>query len=159
MLEWLLNFFEVLFRTKDKSGTERPSPQDWIPESHIIHDSSMNRVVICLNSLGLQDKPKVWLPYIPDTNSMDGVFDFGHNNILIAGDNLQDYETLISRLKIGDIAVYNVNPSLSIIHRIVKIGQDEEGIYFTFKGDNNNESDPYKVRPENITWISIGVIY
>ena len=44
-------------------------------------------------------------------------------------------------------------------HRIISIGNDEEGTYYIMKGDNNQVQDPYKVRFSNIKYILIGVFY
>jgi succinate dehydrogenase/fumarate reductase flavoprotein subunit len=89
---------------------------------------------------------------------MDGVFDIGNNNILIAGANRLDHQALIDTLIIGDIAVYQI-PQTCAIHRIIGIKNDGVGRYFKFKGDNNTSSDPYKIRDSDIKWISIGTIY
>jgi hypothetical protein len=102
--------------------------------------------------------PKVWIPMIPDTNSMDGCFDYGNNNILIAGADSIEHKKLIDFIKVGDIAVYR-SPSIYAIHRIVEIGNDKEGKYFRFKGDNNSIMDKDKVRESQIEWVSIGTIY
>ncbi len=45
-----------------------------------------------------------------------------------------------------------------IIHRVVEIGEDEQGTYFITKGDNNFFSDG-KVRFGQIKYVTIGVIY
>ena len=137
---------------------ERPSPGDWVPSVAI--SVSDDKIIIDLKrlNLGLDETPIVWIPEIPDTNSMDGVFDIGNNNILIAGRNDADQEKLVESLRVGDIAVYKT-PSMYAIHRIVEINEDGEGKYFRFKGDNNASKDPDKVRPNQVTWVSVGTIY
>lgn len=147
---WWLNWLSKFF-----AGTiERPSPSDWLPSDaiNIINGS----LVVNLNQIKvkLDEPPKVWIPSIPDTNSMDGVFDIGNNNILIAGRNSNDHIKLIAALEVGDIAVYG-----GIIHRIVESNSDEQGRYFSFKGDNNAVNDSGKIRDSQISWISIGTIY
>lgn len=122
------------------AGTiERPSPSDWLPVEAIRVVGG--NVLIDLNEfkvkLGLDKIPQVWLPSIPDTNSMDGVFDIGNNNILIAGENKADHAKLVQALQVGDVAVYG-----AIIHRIVEIDSDDQGRFFRFKGDNNAVKDP-----------------
>ena len=139
------------------TGTiERPSPSDWLPEA----DVKAWADTLPWNKLNVQlgKKPKIWVPMIPDTNSMDGVFDIGNNNILIAGANKADHALIVNALIVGDIAVYRT-ASIYAIHRIVEIGQDKQGKFYRFKGDNNSVKDPGKVRENEIEWVSIGTIY
>jgi hypothetical protein len=90
---------------------------------------------------------------------MDGLFDMGNNNILIAGDSAADHLALVNRLAVGDIAVYMVSASKGVIHRIVRAENDEVGEYFVFLGDNNQGiEDSYRVRRTDIKWIWIGTI-
>lgn len=157
------------------TGTiERPSPSDIIPEGNITIIQQPAGVMIKLTNLNIPfaESPKVWIPPIPDTNSMDPSMDFGHNNILITGVNETDHTQLVDFLKVGDIAVYRimVKPAdepndfsksykIYAIHRIVEIGKDNEGRYFKFRGDNNAGKDPYKARDRNILWVCIGTIF
>lgn len=155
------------------SGLEKPSPSDFIQETGILLDNYSAKIIIDLhqNNIGLVKQPKVWIPSIPDTNSMDPGFDFGHNNILIAGADELDHKRLINFIKVGDIAVYRMTNlidspgdfskpySFYAIHRIVEIGKDSEGRYFRFQGDNNAVKDPYKARDKNILWVAIGVVF
>jgi len=144
------------------SGTvERPSPSNIVPEGNIRHDITANLILVSVGGLNIPfaKPPKVWIPPIPDSNSMDPAFDHGHNNILIAGADIFEQIKMVDFLKAGDIAVYEVETGRPIIHRIVKIGQDSQGRYFRFQGDNNTVKDPYKVRDENIQWLCIGTIF
>jgi hypothetical protein len=45
------------------------------------------------------------------------------------------------------------------LHRVVAIGEDKEGKFFTLMGDNVNSTDPVKVRFEQIRGIAVAVIY
>jgi len=48
-------------------------------------------------------------------------------------------------IRIGDIIVFSsIIRSDPIIHRIIKISQDEQGYYFQTKGDNNAASMPFE---------------
>lgn len=147
---WLTSLFR---RTVDI-----PSASDIVPTNNITCVG--DKVEISLNNLNIPftKPPKVWIPPIPDTNSMDPSFDFGHNNILIAGVDEDNQRILVDFLKVGDVAVYQ-NPQLYAIHRIVRIEFDDVGRKFTFRGDNNASDDPYPVRDEHIQWICIGTIF
>ena len=82
---------------------------------------------------------------------MDGLMDIGHSILLISSFNKDD-------LAVGDIIVYSA-PTGQIIHRIIKIIEDEYGRLYTCKGDNNPREDVYQIRNENIGWLMIGIIY
>lgn len=159
-MSWLSNLF--------KSTSEQPSPSDIVPEGSLsmaAGDKLLVNIDLAKLNIPFTKPPKAWIPMIPDTNSMDPVFDYGNNNILIAGADPENQKILVDFLKVGDIAVYRIpsdpgQPALAYdVHRIVKIGQDKQGRYFRFKGDNNSSTDSYIVRDDNIQWLSIGVIY
>jgi len=63
-------------------------------------------------------------------------------------------------LSVGDIAAYSSDfADGTIIHRIVHIGNDEQGKYFVLKGDNNPTSDPGRVRFSQIKSVVVAIIY
>lgn len=47
----------------------------------------------------------------------------------------------------------------AFVHRVVDIGNDNTGIYFTTKGDNYYKEDPDKVRFSQIEGIVVGILY
>jgi uncharacterized protein (UPF0248 family) len=47
----------------------------------------------------------------------------------------------------------------TIIHRVVKIGQDSEGWYAILKGDNLSQEDPEKVRFDQVQRVVVAIIY
>jgi len=159
-------FLKNLFGSQ-KPGLERPSPGNWIPTTAIglLPTGVFIDYEEVQEFLGLSKVPKhspLW--EIPNTNSMDGVFDAGNNNLLIAGATLEDHAKLVERLIVGDIAVYQAFGDRYdvgyAIHRIVEIRQTEVGRVFIFMGDNNaGIVDPYSIVPSMIKWISVGVIY
>ena len=119
------------------------SPHDRISEDkiHVYED----KIVIDVQGAS-------WATYA-DTNSMDPVLDKGVNGIEIKPQGEDD-------LHIGDIVAYEPDKFRGlVIHRIVNIQEDEEGKYFTLQGDNNQNTDPEKVRFNQIQWVLIGVIY
>ncbi|MEM4230476.1 MAG: signal peptidase I [Candidatus Pacearchaeota archaeon] len=85
-----------------------------------------------------------------DTNSMLPIIDKGANGIRIQPKSEED-------IKVGDIISFDSEYGL-IVHRVVEIGEDEEGKYFITKGDNNLFSDG-KVRFEQVKYITVGIIY
>ena len=122
---------------------EVPNPKDRVSESQI-------RITKSQVVLGVRD---VSWGYMADTNSMDPVLDTGSTVLTIKPKSADEIE-------VGDIIVFNdhVN-SIPTIHRVVQKENDEQGIYFITKGDNNPERDPYNVRFEDILSVIIGVIY
>jgi len=122
---------------------EQASPKDRIKESQIhVYD---DYVVIDVSD------PE-WSTFT-DTNSMDPFLDKGANAIHIVP---QDED----ELQVGDVVAYE--PSFTdstVIHRIIEIGEDEDGKYFIMKGDNNSQADPGKVRFDQIRRVLVAIIY
>ncbi len=131
------DFIQELF------GQELPSPQDRIGEQQI--RVSKNRVTI--------DIRNAMRAGVLDTNSMDPVLDEESTAILIRPQKPEEIE-------VGDIVVFdNKDSEPFIVHRVVRITQDEKGIRFHTKGDNAPVEDPFDVRFENIEAIVVGILY
>ena len=122
---------------------EKISPRDIIKRDQISYSNG----TITISGI----EGDVIIPDIADTNSMDGLFDYGHNLLL-----LDTFDK--SALEIGDIIVYSSTQGL-IVHRIVEIGTDTNGCWYKCKGDNNSSKDPYLIRNFNILYLCIGIIY
>ena len=84
LLSWLLTIL------KDKRTLERPSPRDIV---------KYNQISWTHDTLTIKDIPSITIANIADTNSMDGLFDIGHNALLISASD-------IGKLAVGDIIVY-----------------------------------------------------
>jgi len=120
------------------SGTETPG--DWIKESQIhVYD---NAVVIDVENVGISR-------YAP-TGSMKPVLNENSNGIRIVPENP-------SQIDAGDIITFEQNNEL-IIHRVIEKGNDEEGVYFVTKGDNNNVTDG-KIRFKDVKYVTIGILW
>lgn len=131
-----------LFKKKE----EMPTPAGIIDRKGIVHISTSEEVII-------RGIPQiVRLTTVADTNSMLPLIDNGDVAILTNG---FDYDSLA----IGDVVVYRVETSYSIIHRIIDIQESEAGRVYTCKGDANAGKDPYQILNEHINWLLIGVIY
>ena len=145
---------------------EVPSPSDIVPLAGIYHDGQgIATVDLRKLNIGLRLPPQVWIPEIPDTGSMDPVFDAGNNNILIAGQDAGDHLLITRAVQVGDIVVARIPPDYNepaqyyVIHRVWQMGMDDQGIYYILKGDHNPVDDGIKVRPEELLWLSVGTIY
>ncbi len=114
---------------------------DRITEEQVL--VSKTRVIIDV------DDVEKW--YVLDTNSMLPVIDEGSTLLTTAPD-------ITNNIFIGDIILFD-NGTDIIVHRIVNITNDEQGLYYTTKGDNNCVVDPWKVRFQDIEAIIIGIIY
>jgi len=126
-----------------QDGIEKNSPGDWIKEDQIkVYN---DRVIINL-------KDAEWASFT-NTNSMDPVLDEKTNAIEIipkSSDNIH----------VGDIISYKSDyADGTIIHRVIKIGSDEEGWYCIVKGDNNQSPDPGKIRFNQIKRVLVAIIY
>ena len=116
------------------------APSDFIKEDDIAVYS--DRVVIRVSNASLS--------YYAPTNSMTPTFDSGANGIRIRPSSAED-------IWAGDIVTYESGQGL-IVHRVIEIGSDDEGIYFITKGDNNPSSDG-KIRFSQIRYKTIGIFY
>ena len=81
------------------------------------------------------------------------------------GNHAFSYDYHGQDLFVGDIIAFNVSwydaeeYDVPVMHRIIDIAEDDEGIYYTTMGDNNNAVDPWKLRDEHVLSIIAGVIY
>ena len=123
------------------SSTELDSPGDWIKEKQI--KVYPNQVVINVNQ-------PTWASFT-NTNSMDPFIDETSNAIEIKPQSALD-------IKVGDVISYQTKSGI-IIHRVVKIEQDKQGLYYLVKGDNNKLTDPTKVRFKEVVGVVVAVIY
>ena len=84
---------------------------------------------------------------------MDPVIDKGANSIEITPSSSEV-------IAVGDIISYkSAYASGTIIHRVIEKGEDEQGVYFIVKGDNNSAADPGKIRFDQVQGVLVAVIY
>lgn len=142
----LFGFFLVYFQL---GGLENPfssantsikAPSDWIPEEniHVYKD----KIVI--------DIPESSMSRYADTGSMKPVFDKGANGIRIVPSSE-------AQIHVGDIITFE-RDGIFIVHRVIEIGEDNEGKYFITRGDNNSENDG-KVRFTDVKYVTVAVVY
>ena len=123
------------------SSAEIMSPNDHITEEQIkVYD---DHVVLDV------DDP-VWSSFT-DTNSMDPLLDAGANGIEIKPNSEED-------IHVGDVISYKSGNGV-VIHRVIAIEKDEQGIYYVVKGDNNPIPDKEKVRFSDVQGILVAVVY
>ena len=126
------------------SGLERISPNDWVNRDQIDYVEESNLLTIDL-------APNIKIFSIADTNSMDGLMDIGHN--VIATDYFDK-----AKLAVGDVVVFQAGGPL-IVHRIVKIREDDSGRIYRTRGDNNVDMDRFHLRNLNIKYLVLGIFY
>ena len=86
-----------------------------------------------------------------DSGSMLPILNQNANGIEIVPQNE-------SQIHIGDIITYQDNEGNLIVHRVVKISEDNQGTYFVTKGDNAAANDG-KIRFSQIKYLTIAIIY
>ncbi len=122
---------------------DRASPSDWVSEEdiHVFGD----RVTI--------DGNFHWASF-KDTNSMDPLLDSTANAIQIVPEHP-------SQISVGDIISYKPKKGYegTVIHRVAHIGEDENGLYFIAKGDNNPKADSERIRFNQIKRVTVAIIY
>ncbi len=175
-----MNIFSQLFG----STREVPSPADIVPSTSIIVDWMTGTVKIDVKHLNIpfiKDPNLIPLMEIPDTNSMDGLFDTGNNNLMLQAADDENHKIMVDwiagtwilskglqtvdcvyrvMVKEADDPLDFMKPALwYAIHRLIKVDTDAKGRYFIFKGFNSPRNDPYKARDRNLLFLNIGVIY
>ncbi len=123
------------------NSAELMSPQDHISEDQI---KVYNDEVI------LDIDNAVWSSFT-DTNSMDPLLDINANGIEIIPQS-------VNEIHVGDIISYKTENGI-VIHRVVDIRLDEQGLYYVLKGDNNPVPDKEKVRFKDVQGILVAVVY
>ena len=148
VLGWLSNTaYSQNFSNNASMFTSREliSPSDWISDEDIsIYENYLNI------DMGNRE---VELAGYADSDSMDPTLDIGANGIEIKPQSEEE-------IQVGDIITFR--PFWSnrlIVHRVIQIGEDEEGWYCITKGDNNILTDPGKLRSEEIESILAIIIY
>ena len=119
------------------------SPSDWLKEDSIhVYNT---QVVLSLENAQ-------WAQFT-DTHSMEPVLSAKANAIEVV-------PTSPDQINVGDIVSYqSAYADGTIIHRVVEKGTDKDGVYFRFKGDNNPEIDPGKVRFSQVKRVVVAIIY
>ncbi|RME77296.1 signal peptidase I [Candidatus Woesearchaeota archaeon] len=125
------------------SAPERLSPADHIKESDI---------GVYAHQVTIDVEGASWATFT-NTNSMDPLLDETAHGIEIKPTSPDD-------ISIGDVISYK-SQSVGgyVIHRVIDKGEDEKGVYFILKGDNNPSEDPEKVRFEQVEGILVAIIY
>jgi hypothetical protein len=166
-MDWLVRLIH--------GNTEIPSVPDIVPEDSISIVDSKLMVDFSYLNIPFTRSPKIYPKVmIPDTNSMDGIADYGNNFIYIEPADEENHKIMVDWIAQKWLdskgldtcdCVYRIPRDWSkpaqvyAIHRIKKVAFDNHGRYFIFKGVNNLWSDPLPARDENILYLSAGVIY
>ena len=124
------------------------SPEVKSPVGRVDED----QILVYRDKIVLDVEDATWAVYT-DTNSMDPVLDVGAKGLEVVPKSP-------SEIHVGDIVSYAADGEEGlIVHRVNKIGNDEDGWYAILKGDNNPSPDPGKIRFGQIKYLVIGVIY
>lgn len=127
----------------DTTTDEIPSPNDWINE---------NQILVYNSQVVLDLKNAEWATFT-DTHSMEPVLSSRANAIEVRPKTADD-------IKVGDIVSYKSEYAEgTIIHRVIEKNEDEQGVYFILKGDNNPTQDPGKIRFEQIQRVVVAIVY
>ena len=167
---------------------EFPSPSDIVPKSNIkvsnLYNASQVTIDYTTLNIPFTKYPRIlYIMDIPDTNSMDGLMDYGHNPLYIEPADEENhtllcdwlaYEFESSNQLLANDCVYRImvdetdppsdftKPYLFYaIHRIHQIFYKDGVRYWVFKGINPaiKTVDPYIAQDKNILWLNTGVIW
>ena len=174
---WLIDLLTRLFG----QTREIPSSPDVLPESSI--DIVDTKVITDYSRLNIPfTLPCKLIKFgVPNSNSMDGSFDYGHNVIYLEPDGEINHKIMVdwiadqflsSKGMLAADCVYrmmaddNDDPKdftkphkAFIIHRLHKVGLKNGEQFFKFKGINNPSEDSHIVKSKNILWIMSQIIY
>ena len=129
--------------TNGNSFFDKPSPGNWIKGNQIFVYE--DRIIILV--------PNATISTYAPTKSMDPTLDAGANGIEIVPQGPE-------QIHVGDIIAYkpDINGDDLIVHRVIKIGIDDQGWYCITKGDNTIQDDG-KIRFEQIKYVTIAILY
>ena len=116
------------------------APSDWVSEDNILVFD--DRIILRVENATLSN--------YADSGSMVPVLDKGANGIRVVPGSAEE-------VGVGDIVSFRMG-SFLVVHRVIKKGVDEDGVYFVVKGDANLLDDG-KIRFDDIEYVTIGVIY
>ena len=133
---------ETITAAATGKAVERISPGDHIKE---------DQIKVYNDKIELDVQNAVWSKFV-NTNSMDPFLDENSNGIEVAPKSADD-------IKIGDVISYESRTGGIIIHRVVNIDEDNNGTFYTMKGDNNPLQDPERVRFNQVKGILVGILY
>lgn len=151
VLGWIAAVIQISPNTIEKpdfqflyhGNVEKSSPQNRILEDQIIVRDG--RVIINLDGA-------TWSSYA-DTNSMDPILDSEANGIELPVQSPEE-------LHAGDIISFADPYGRGlVVHRIIAIGEDDQGWFARTRGDNNITNDPYKIRFDQIHGVLVGILY
>ncbi len=136
------NIFDTSLDQAYGNSKEIQSPSDWVTDKDI--NVYEDKVIINIENTRYVG--------ISNTNSMDPFIDENTNILEILPSDL-------NKIQIGDIISFKIETGEVYIHRVVGKGQDENGLYFITKGDNNPNTDPVITRSSDVVGIVYGIIY
>lgn len=137
----------MMERAKDFATIINGLPEKPLPADRISED----KIKVLPDKIIIEVPNARWATFTP-THSMSPVFDAGSNVIQIIPQSNAE-------IKAGDIVSYTWQDGSTIIHRVIEIGNDENGWFAITKGDNSPYADPEKVRFSQIKKVVIGIIY
>ena len=142
LLSWgVLSVSERQFPAAFGGVAEISSPGNWVQREQIkVYEEG---VVLTIPNA-------IWASFT-DTNSMDPVLDSDAHALEVLPQNS-------AAIQVGYIISYKT-PYGVLVHRVVEIKSDEEGIYYIVKGDNSPFRDPGRVRFEDVKGVVVAIIY
>jgi hypothetical protein len=116
------------------------SPQDYFNESSLLLYKDKLTIKVKNASIANYNNTESMVPFITNYS----------NGIIIVPQSEKD-------IAVGDIVSFSRN-NLTFVHRIVNLGEDENGTYFITQGDNSNSKDNL-IRFSDIKYKLVGILY
>ena len=126
---------------------------DEVPDRMSSYDHVSEEEIMLVGNdmyISFNDKDMKWSKF-ENTNSMDPLLDEGYNGFEFIPKSEDD-------IYLGDVVSFEYEGSI-MIHRVVEMGEDENGWYALTKGDNLEKIDYGKRRFKDIKGVLVGVIF
>ncbi|HLD19118.1 MAG TPA: signal peptidase I [Candidatus Nanoarchaeia archaeon] len=126
--------------------------QEPVPKESPSDRIQMDQILVLNDRVILNVKNAQWSQFT-DTHSMEPVISADSNAIQVVPQSS-------SEIKVGDIVSYESKYADGIfIHRVIEIGEDNDGWYAIVKGDNNPAPDPGRIRFNQIKRVVVAIVY
>lgn len=116
------------------------SPGDYLNESSLLLYKDKLTIKVKNASIASYANTGSMLPFITNYS----------NGLLVVPESEKD-------IAVGDIVSFSKN-NITLVHRVVSLGEDENGTYFVTQGDNANSKDEI-IRFRDIEHKLVGILY
>jgi len=123
---------------------------DFTPKDRIEQDNINFRKVKVSIDLS-KFNGKCHMSQYSNSDSMLPLLDKGHNGVSCVPNGPSD-------IRVGDVISF-IHGNSTVVHRVVRVGQDTEGYFYLTKGDNLDRKDSVVTRYGDVVGVLVMIIY